>query len=145
MSNFKTNSDAIGKLILRVSAGVMMLLHGIHKIINGHDHIKEMLNGAGLPEILWVGVPFGEVLAPLCLILGFFTRTATSLIIFTMFMAIYLTQGWSGLMLNETYGGFNAEFNLWHLLVSVSIFFMGTGKWSLSEKLFKEGSRLKKY
>ena len=122
-----------------------MFAHGIHKLIDGHEGIRSMLAKANLPEFLWLGVPVGEVLAPLCLILGVFTRSAALLISFTMIMAIYLTQGLSGLMLNQTYGSFNAELNLWHLLVGVSIFFLGSGKYALSEAIFTKKLKLKNY
>ena len=45
----------IGILILRVSIGLMLLLHGFAKISNGFAGIKGMLAGMGLPEFLACG------------------------------------------------------------------------------------------
>lgn len=136
-------NEDLGKLILRLTAGGFMMFHGIHKLLHGHDFIKKVLGEAGLPEIIWIGTPIGEVLAPICLILGVFTRSAGLLTAFTMFMAIYLTQGWSGLLLNETYGSVNAELNLLHLFMGLSIYFLGAGKYALSTKILPENSKLK--
>ena len=42
-------TDDAGKLVLRLSVGVLMLLHGIHKLLHGVDGIGGMLAGMGLP------------------------------------------------------------------------------------------------
>lgn len=140
----KLNPD-IGKLILRLTGGGLMIFHGIHKLLNGHDFIKQVLGEAGLPETIWIGTPIGEVLAPICLILGIFTRTSAALISFTMFMSIYLVHGWSGLQLNPDYGSVNAELNLLYLFIGLSIYFLGSGKFAVSQILFPKNSGLKKY
>lgn len=120
----------IGKLVLRFGVGGLMIFHGIHKLIYGHDFIIDQLNTAGLPKYLWFGVPVAEVLAPLGLILGFGTRIASLLIAFTMCMTFYLLFGWGGFALNEV-GGLKAELNLLFLMGSLSIYFLGSGKYSL--------------
>ncbi len=45
----KSRSLDTGLLILRVSLGVMMLLHGIAKIFKGVGGIEGMLEQSGLP------------------------------------------------------------------------------------------------
>ena len=54
-----------GKLLLRIGVGGLMIFHGVHKLLHGHDGIKATLANHQWPEWLWIGVPIGEVLAPL--------------------------------------------------------------------------------
>lgn len=51
-----SNTD-LGLLILRLGVGLLMFLHGYHKLVNGHDFIKSVLSAKGLPEFLWIGCP----------------------------------------------------------------------------------------
>lgn len=124
-----TNQD-IGKLLLRITVGGLMLFHGIHKLTHGHDFIISSLESKGLPGFLWMGVPVGEVLFPVFLILGLFTRTASVVIAFTMAMSIYLAFSGTAFQMNE-FGAWNAELNIFYLFVSVAIFFLGAGKYSV--------------
>ena len=129
----KTNAwlnDDLGKLLVRIPTGGLMLFHGIHKLIDGHDFIKSALAEKRLPEILWVGVPVAEVVAPILLILGVFGRISALLISTVMIFALYLAHGVSSFMLNE-YGGLEAEYNIYFILVGLGIFFAGTGKYSI--------------
>ena len=52
-------TDDLGKLVLRVSVGVLILLHGIFKLQNGVDGIAGMLGNNGLPAFLAYGVYIG--------------------------------------------------------------------------------------
>lgn len=123
------NSD-LGKLLLRVSIGGLMVFHGISKLYHGHDFIKGMLTSKNLPEYLWLGVPLGEVFAPICILLGVFTRISSLLVAFTMLMTFYLVHGMDGFSLSQT-GGLKVELNLFYLLTSLALFFLGPGKYSV--------------
>ena len=123
------NSD-LGKLLLRVSIGGLMVFHGISKLYHGHDLIKGMLTSKNLPEYLWLGVPLGEVFAPICILLGVFTRISSLLVAFTMLMTFYLVHGMEGFSLSQT-GGLKVELNLFYLLTSLALFFLGSGKYSV--------------
>ena len=59
-----SRNQNIGLLILRVSIGFMLLLHGIFKVVNGFSGIKGMLAGMGVPEFFAYGALVGEVVAP---------------------------------------------------------------------------------
>lgn len=123
------NSD-LGKLLLRVSIGGLMVFHGISKLYHGHDFIKGMLTSKNLPEYMWLGVPLGEVFAPICILLGVFTRISSLLVAFTMLMTFYLVHGMEGFSLSQT-GGLKVELNLFYLLTSLALFFLGSGKYSV--------------
>ena len=123
--------ENLGKLILRISIGGLMLFHGIHKLTHGFDMIGEMLVKNHLPRELMWGVPVGEVLAPLMLIFGWKARPAAALIVFTMAMSIYLVFRDGLLKLNE-YGALNYEMNLLYLFGALAIMFLGAGQYSVS-------------
>ncbi|MDR1876001.1 MAG: DoxX family protein [Flavobacteriaceae bacterium] len=120
----------LGKLILRISIGGLMLPHGIAKFIHGHEFIKGMLAKKGLPEFIWLGVPIGEVVAPILIILGVFTRISSLLVAFTMVMTIYLVHEAGAFSITKT-GGLSGELNLFYLLTSLALFFLGSGKYSI--------------
>ncbi len=45
-------ADDIGKLVLRLTLGGLILLHGISKVKNGVEGIAGMLQAQGLPAAL---------------------------------------------------------------------------------------------
>jgi uncharacterized membrane protein YphA (DoxX/SURF4 family) len=59
-----------GKLVLRLTVGLLVLLHGIPKLMSGAAGIVGLLEKSGLPGFVGYGVLIGEVLAPLLLIAG---------------------------------------------------------------------------
>jgi len=85
-------SEHIGKLILRLMVGGMMLFHGIDKALHGITFIKGVVKSHGLPEMLAYGVYVGEILAPIFLILGWKSRVWAGVIVFNMTAAVYLTK-----------------------------------------------------
>ena len=64
------NLNDTGKLILRLTLGILILLHGIFKLRHGIDGIQGMVAGMGMPAFVAYGVFAGEVLGPLLLIVG---------------------------------------------------------------------------
>ena len=58
-------SEDIGKLVLRLTLGILLLLHGINKLRFGISGIEGLVENHGLPALLAYGVYVGEVLAPL--------------------------------------------------------------------------------
>ena len=80
--------DDIGKLVLRLTLGVLMLFHGIAKLRYGVSGIEGMVSSHGLPGFLAYGVFVGEVIAPLLVIAGFYARIGGLIIAFNMVVAI---------------------------------------------------------
>ncbi len=126
-----TNSD-IAKLLLRLSVGVLILFHGIHKVIHGISGVKAMLSNAGLPEFLSYGVYVGEVVAPIFIILGLYARLASVVVAFNMLVAIFLAYGFSFSL--AKYGGLAIESPLLFLIMSLIIVLLGSGKYSVNNK-----------
>jgi len=124
--------DHVGKLLLRLSVGGLMLFHGIHKLSHGFGIIGDMLVKNQLPRELMWGVIVGEVLAPVLLIIGWMTRPAAALVAITMGMSIYLVFRDSLLTLNE-FGALTYELNLIYLFGALAILFLGAGPFSISK------------
>ncbi|MBE0495248.1 MAG: DoxX family protein [Campylobacterales bacterium] len=128
-------SADLGKLVLRVAIAVLMLFHGFKKISSGITGIKALVVKGGFPEILAYGVYVGELVVPILLILGLFTRL--SAFFFAATMGFVLTLAFSGRMfaLDGRTGGLVAELPLLYLLCALAVFFLGAGKYSLDNKL----------
>ncbi len=135
LSRFVNNVD-IGKLILRLNVGVLMLSHGIYKIKTGIDDISQWLMSLGLPHFMAYGVFFAEIILPLCIILGIYVRSASLLLALNMIVAIFYlyTSGYAPFGI-DNYGGFNAEVDFLFLFSSFAIVFLGGGKYGLSALL----------
>ncbi|HWV62659.1 MAG TPA: DoxX family protein, partial [Oxalicibacterium sp.] len=74
------NTDDLGKLLLRVVLGVLILLHGISKIMAGPAFVISTATQAGLPAAIGYLVYLGEVVAPILLIVGLWSRLAALII-----------------------------------------------------------------
>lgn len=123
-------TDDIGKLVLRVSVGVMMLLHGIAKLQNGVDGIAGMLAGQGLPTFLAYGVYLGEVLGPVLVIIGVYSRIGALLMVGNMLVALGLAHAHELLALDKM-GGWAVETQGLFLFGSLAILLLGAGRLSV--------------
>lgn len=127
--------ESIGKLILRLGVGVLMLPHGIYKIINGIEGVESLVRGIGLPHFLVYGVYIGEVLAPIMLILGFRVKIASILVILTMLVAIFSLNHSQGNIFDITsLGGWSYELQGLYLLGALAIFFLDSGRFAFDIK-----------
>lgn len=129
---FLGRSDDRAKLILRLTIGFLMLLHGMTKLTHGVEWIKQPLAGVGMPLFFAYGVFFGEVLAPVFMILGFRTRLAGLLMAFNMVMAIVLVWGGKFFSRNAA-GGWAIELEILFMLGAIALFFSGGGKYAISK------------
>ncbi|HUH50942.1 MAG TPA: DoxX family protein [Flavobacterium sp.] len=123
----------LGKLLLRIGVGGLMLFHGIAKLMHGFQGIKDLLIAKGLPEFLWIGALLGEVFAPICILLGVMTRFSSVLVAITMVFAMYLVYGTTALSLGKN-GIPVAELNLLFFLASLALACIGGGRYALYKK-----------
>lgn len=121
-----------GKLLLRVTIGGLLLLHGISKLRNGIGWMAGPLSTLGLPAFVGYGVYVGEVVAPLFVIAGKFARLAGLVIAFSLLMAIIIVLRGKVFSLNQG-GGWAIELEMLFLLGGVTIFLLGSGRYSLSK------------
>ena len=126
------HNDSLGKLILRLTVGILLLFHGIAKITNPGtvDYIGGVLSNTGLPSFLANGVYIGEVIAPVMLVLGIYSRYAAMIIIVNMLFAIGLMHGGEVFLLTE-HGGWRLELQGFYLFGAVAIVFLGSGSQAL--------------
>jgi len=123
-------TDDLGKLILRLALGVLVLLHGIAKITGGIGGISGMVASAGMPEFLAYGVYLGEVVGPVLLILGLYARVGALLIAVNMLFAIGLAHLDQLSLLKDT-GGWQLELQGMFLFTAIALFLTGPGRLSL--------------
>lgn len=115
-----------GKLILRLTVAILMLMHGIAKVTGGIEPIAGMLMQHGLPPELAYGAYVGEVLAPLLVIIGLWTRPAAVLMAVNMLFAIGLAHANDIFKLGEQ-GGWALELQGFYLFGSLAIALLGAG------------------
>lgn len=127
-----SSADDLGKLILRLVLGILILLHGISKLGSGVAGIAGMLP-AGLPPIFAYGVYVGEVLAPLLIIIGFYARVGAVLIFVNMIVAIVLAHTAQLLMLTDN-GGWALELQGMYLFGALALALMGPGRMSINNR-----------
>jgi putative oxidoreductase len=124
------HSDDGGKLLLRLTIGILMLLHGIAKLQGGVGHIAGMVTAHGMPPAVAYLVFVGEILAPLGLILGVFTRISALLIAVNMLFAIGLAHLGQVFTLTKS-GGWGIELQALFLFPALAIALLGPGRFSL--------------
>jgi putative oxidoreductase len=123
--------DGIGKLVLRLVLGLSILLHGIAKLVGGVGGIAGMLSGSGLPAIFAYGAYLGEVVGPLLLIAGWYSRVGAVLIAVNMLFAIGLAHGAEVFALGPQ-GGWAIELQAMFLFTAIALALMGPGRYSLN-------------
>lgn len=124
-------TDDIGKLILRVAVGGLMLFHGVDKVQNGIGEISGMLAGNGLPGFLAYGVYVGEIVAPLLILVGWYTRPAAAVLAFNMVVAVLLAHRGDLFSLGD-HGSYALELQSFYLLGAIAIALFGSGRFSAS-------------
>ncbi len=120
----------IGKLILRLTLSVLILFHGVDKIIHGIAWMAEPIAALHLPSWVGYGVYVGEVIAPLFLILGFGARVAAFIIAFNMVMAVILDAHRLAFTINAG-GGWGLELEAFYFMSAVAIVLLGPGRFRL--------------
>lgn len=123
----------IGILIIRLSVGILMLLHGVGKLIHGIGPIENALTAKGLPAFIAFGVFVGEILAPAGLIVGYRTRLSAIVLSINCIVAMYLMHANQIFTLNS-HGAWSVELLGLYLFGSIALIFSGGGKLALSKR-----------
>jgi putative oxidoreductase len=122
--------DDQGKLVLRAILAVLLLFHGVSKLIGGVGFITGMLEKAGLPGVFGYLVYIGEVVAPLLILFGIFTRAAALVVVINMIVALLLVHTSQFFTLNET-GGWALELQGMYLGGAIVVALLGAGRYSI--------------
>jgi len=120
----------IAKLLLRLMLGALILLHGISKIRGGPGFILDIVDKAGLPEPFGYLVYVGEVIAPILVIIGLWTRLAALVIAINMIVAILLVHVPQFFTLSDT-GGWALELQGLYIVAAVCVALLGAGRYSI--------------
>ena len=138
LSYFNTNSNynSLGLLLLRIIGGLMMVYnHGWSKITAGPEKWNRL--GHALTDIIGLEflstffgfmAAFSESVCALLIIIGLFTRPASILLFFTMFVA----------SMNHIMDSEMPELAIMYCLSSLVLILSGPGKFSLDQKLFSK-------
>jgi putative oxidoreductase len=126
-------ANDLGKLVLRLTLGILMLMHGIAKISSGTGGIEKMLEGIGMPAFFAYGVYMGEVLAPILVILGLYARIGAALIVVNMLFAILLAHRGDLFLLGKT-GAWALELQGFFLFTALALLLMGPGRYSVNHR-----------
>ena len=124
-------SDDTGKLILRLTLGILMLFHGYAKITKGVSGIETSLVNLGLPVWVAYGVYIGEILAPLLIIFGCFARVGGAFIVINMIFTITLSHATQLFELGRS-GGWALELQGFFLLTGLVILLIGPGRFAVN-------------
>ena len=120
----------VGKLLLRILVAGLMLFHGIDKVVHGTGHVAADLRSHGLPAFLASGLYLGEVLAPLLILAGAWTRLAALVYAGNVAFATLLVHGTDFLHLKPT-GAWAAELWVFYIVSPLVIALLGPGRYTV--------------
>lgn len=123
----------LGLFLLRVSVGVIMIIHGVPKFLGGTEILKEVGLAMGHLGVTFIPVfwgfmaAFSEVLGGLLLIVGFLFRPACFFLGFTMVIATLLNYS------DESNFG-SVAYSLTMTFLFFSLIFIGPGRYSVQKE-----------
>lgn len=124
------NTEDLGKFILRATLAILILFHGISKIFSGPGYVVGLVSQAGLPPAVAYLVYVGEVLAPIMILLGIWTRVGALIIVINMLFAFSLVHSKQLMTLSST-GGWGLELQGFYLFIALAILLLGAGRLSM--------------
>lgn len=120
-----------GLLILRLTLGLLMLLHGIDKITGGVSGLSGLVSSKGLPGFIAYGVYIGEVVAPLMMIVGYRARLGALIFALNMLIATLLAHSDDILSLTK-HGGWGVELQGLYMFGALAVACLGAGAYAVS-------------
>jgi len=125
------STDDLGKLLLRLAVGGLLFFHGLFKLRHGIAWIAGPLSHFGLPGALAYGAYLGEVVAPVLLVAGLWTRLAALAVAVDLGMAILLVLRGRLFAIGQS-GGWGVELEAFFILGALAICLLGAGRYSVS-------------
>jgi len=128
------DGEDFGKLIVRLMASVLILFHGVGKVLHPEaiGGIGGMLASSGWPEFVAYGVYFGEVVGPLMILIGIHSRIGGVLVVISMLFAIGLAHMEQIFELTSN-GTWAIESQMFFLLSGLAVVFLGSGRFAIRE------------
>ena len=129
--------------VVRATAGGMLLVHGINKVLNVGvaTFATNSMARRGIEPALAMAyvIFFLETVGAICIILGLFTRLIAGMIFVGFLVIIFVAHwggGFAGFNWNRQGGGW--EYPLFWELIWLAILMRGGGPYSLDAKLGRE-------
>ena len=146
LNKFLRTEDDIKFFILRITAGFVVLAHGVQKLFGwfgGHgvsSTIDAFGQWFGFPAFITVLVILADAIGSFFLILGLFTRFMAASVSAVMIGAIIFVHGRWGFYMNwySEQRGEGFEFHLLVLAITVVLVIAGGGKWSLDRIILEK-------
>jgi putative oxidoreductase len=117
-------------LILRLTLGILILLHGVSKLPPPPAFIVGALAKMDMPSVLAYGVYIGEIVGPILIIIGVWTRLGALAIVANMLVALLLVHTGDLVSLNKQ-GGYALELQAMYLFTAVALALTGAGRYSV--------------
>lgn len=139
------SSYTIITLLLRIILGIIFFAHGAQKAMGwfggpGLSATADMFQkNAGIPYPLFLLSTYTEFLGGFFLIIGLLTRISSAGLVINMAVAVLHVHLAKGLFSSN--GGF--EYPLSLLVISLCIFLMGPGKFSIDNLIFNKDDKNK--
>ena len=133
MANGASSDAAIGdlgRLVLRLTLGILILFHGVAKITGGIAFVTGGVEKAGFPGALAYLVYIGEVIGPLLVIFGLWTSIGALFILVNMIVAVLVAHT-SQLTLIAKSGGYQLELQAMYLFSAVAVALLGAGRYRI--------------
>jgi putative oxidoreductase len=130
-TQIKDNVVHFALLLIRLSAGVLMMPHGYAKLIHYAERKDKFMNFMGLGSAFSLAlVIFAEFFCSALLAAGLLTRLVLVPLIITALVIVFKAHG------GEIFG--DAETGFLYLISYVAIFITGPGKYSADKLLLKK-------
>ncbi len=126
----------LGRLVLRLALAVLLLFHGVSKLVGGVGFITGMLSKMGLPEAIGYLVYVGEVIAPLLILFGVWTRLAALIVAGNMIVAVLLVHTKQFFTMSDT-GGWALELQGMYFFTAIALALLGAGRYSIGGRAGK--------
>jgi putative oxidoreductase len=123
-------TDDLGKLVLRFTLAIQLLFHGVSKLIHGVGPIEGMVAKAGMPGAVAYLTLVGEVVAPILILIGLWTRPAALVVVINMIFAVALAHASQIFTLSKT-GGWALELQGFYFFTSLAVALLGAGRHSV--------------
>nr|WP_309101376.1 DoxX family protein [Fredinandcohnia onubensis] len=133
-----TQKNEVGALILRVTLGILLFIHGLVKFQGGIENTVGWFESINIPGFMAYGVALFEIIGGIALIIGFATRLVSVLAVLLMVGAIITAKLPVGLLGNGQMAGY--ELDLAFLAIAVYLAINGSKLLSLNRVLFNQNS-----
>lgn len=144
LSSIFRTSDDIGAFVARIALGVVILPHGLQKLLGlfegaGFSGTVEFFVSSGIPALVAILIIIGESFGAVGLIAGFLSRLAALGITVIMLGAIVTVHLQNGFFMNwgGTAAGEGFEFHLLAVGLGLIVLIKGGGIWSVDRAISK--------